>query len=187
MKQTKLISVLFVILILFTFTSCGDNNNTPNSPDVSVSDSFTFETQDIYGEKVTSDIFRNSKITMVNVWATFCAPCIYEMPFLGELSEEYDKNDFQIVRIVSDTIDYYGEISQELVNEAKEIAKQTGAKYTHLIPEGNVGRFIYDVSAVPTTFFVDSNGSVIGEYIVGSKNKADWKTIIDEKLQEVQK
>ena len=64
-----------------------------------------FEGHDIQGNTVSSDIFSDSKLTMVNVWATYCNPCLREMPGLGELAEEYDGSEFQIIGIVSDVIE----------------------------------------------------------------------------------
>ncbi|MCI8811517.1 MAG: TlpA family protein disulfide reductase, partial [Oscillibacter sp.] len=50
----------------------------------------TFEGTDLDGNTVSQEIFSQSKLTMVNVWATYCNPCLSEMPGLGELAAEYD-------------------------------------------------------------------------------------------------
>ena len=60
-----------------------------------------FEAHDMEGNAVSSEIFAQSKITMVNVWATYCNPCLNEMPALGELAQAYDAGDFQIIGIIS--------------------------------------------------------------------------------------
>ena len=57
----------------------------------------SFEAQDMDGNTVSSDIFGESKITMVNVWATYCNPCLSEMPELGELAQEYDAGEFRLI------------------------------------------------------------------------------------------
>ena len=46
----------------------------------------TFEGTDLEGNPVTQDIFSQSRLTMANVWATYCNPCLSEMPGLGELA-----------------------------------------------------------------------------------------------------
>ena len=53
-----------------------------------------FETQTHYGIPVTEEIFTQADLTMVNIWGTFCGPCIREMPDLGELADEYAENIF---------------------------------------------------------------------------------------------
>ena len=65
----------------------------------------TFEATTLDEETVTSDIFANSKLTMLNVWATYCNPCLNEMPDLAEIAVAYDSADFQMLGIVSDVSD----------------------------------------------------------------------------------
>ena len=65
--------------------------------------SIKFSAKDIDGKNVSEKVFADSKITMVNVWGTFCGPCIREMPDLGVLNKKYG-DDFQIVGIVIDTV-----------------------------------------------------------------------------------
>ena len=56
-----------------------------------------FTGEDLEGNKVDSkELFAKAKVTMINVWGTFCSPCIMEMPDLGELSREYADKDFQV-------------------------------------------------------------------------------------------
>ncbi|MFR3500045.1 MAG: TlpA disulfide reductase family protein, partial [Paraclostridium bifermentans] len=47
-----------------------------------------FKTTDLNGNKVTSDLFSKNKLTMVNIWATWCGPCIDEMPEISKLYNE---------------------------------------------------------------------------------------------------
>ena len=44
-----------------------------------------FKTKNLYGKKINSDIFKNNKITMVNIFTTWCNPCIEEMPDIAKL------------------------------------------------------------------------------------------------------
>ena len=75
------------------------------APETEQSDlAIDFVGTDIEGNVVTSDIFSQSKLTMVNVWATYCNPCLSEMPGLGELADEYDAEEFRIIVIISDVV-----------------------------------------------------------------------------------
>ena len=56
-----------------------------------------FEAKTLDGEDVTQEIFGQSKLTMINIWGTFCGPCIQEMPDLGEISRSYDSGEFQMI------------------------------------------------------------------------------------------
>ena len=185
---------LLVAVLLLSLASCGkEDGNVVVSGEGELSTSYkaeenarilSFTASDIYGKEASDNMFKKSKITVVNIWGTFCSPCIYEMPFLGELSREYDKADVQFLGIVSDAVDYYGEEDPDAVVLAQEIAKETKADYTHVVPNLEIMQFLYDVTAVPTTFFLDSEGKVIGDAVVGAREKEGWKEIIDNLLKE---
>lgn len=138
--------------------------------------SFTAKTVD--GEEFTSDIFAQSKLTMMNVWATYCNPCLQEMPDLAEISAAYDKADFQMFGIISDVME--GDDTEY----AKELIAQTGADYPHLIlSESLYFNLVNGVDAVPTTFFIDQSGVVLG-YVVGAQSKETWEEIINDLKEE---
>lgn len=139
-----------------------------------------FEGQDLEGNRITSDIFTESKLTMVNVWATYCGPCLSEMPDLGELAGEYSPEDFQIIGIVSDVRE--GKNAED-VEYAASLIELTGADYTHLLLNDSIMEaLLEDVDGVPTTFFVDENG-VILDTVEGAKKKSYWKEKIDALLE----
>lgn len=145
-----------------------------------------FTAADLNGNEVTQDMFADYDLTMINIWATFCGPCINEMPHLGELAAEYKEKGVQIVGIVVDVLDNTGAISASQVDLAKEIVQQTGANYTHLLPSDDLIQVkLRYVSAVPETVFVDKNGDIVGDPLVGSRSKDDWKSVIDNYLEEV--
>lgn len=177
--------------------SCGcgkvddiENNGSSSVQDIVTSSSpesgkpaaaVTFEGQDMEGNAVSSDIFSGSKLTMVNVWATHCNPCLREMPGLGELAGEYDPEEFQIIGIISDVQEG---ADQRTMDRASDLIRQTDADYTHLVLNESVYyALLTDVSAVPTTFFIDENG-VILDTMIGSMEKSAWKEKIDAFLEE---
>lgn len=142
--------------------------------------SLSFEAQDMDGNTVTSDVFSQSRLTMVNVWATYCSPCLNEMPDLGELAQEYDPADFQLIGIISDVLE---DADAETIDYASKLISQTGAAYPHLLLNKSLYyAMLTDVMAVPTTFFFDQNGELLATE-VGSNSKAAWKEQIDELLE----
>lgn len=198
MKKRSLFSIVLAVAILLSFSACSDDKDggevvisgegeQSTVYEKEESTAFVFTAEDLYGKKVSSDMFKKSKITMVNIWATFCGPCKNEMPYLGELSKEYDEKDVQIAGIIIDLKDSNGNVLESQIEAAKDIVESSNASYTHIIPSDSVEAYISSVSVVPTTIFFDSDGNVIGSNIIGSKSKEDWKSVIDEKLQEVSK
>ena len=140
------------------------------------------DAQTIYGENVSEDVFANSKLTMINVWATFCGPCINEMPDLGEIAKAYDIADFQMIGIVSDVLE--GDV--EMLAEAKEIVDETGADYTHLLLNEELYMNLVGASdSVPTTYFFNQKGELLG-YLVGAQSKEVWEEIINGLLEEME-
>lgn len=134
------------------------------------------------GGKMSADVFANSKLTMINVWATFCGPCINEMPDLGEIAGAYDAADFQLIGIVSDAV----EGDADMLAEAKEIIEETGANYPHMLLNEELYMNLVGASdSVPTTYFFNQEGELLG-YLVGAQSKAAWEEIINGLLEEMQ-
>lgn len=143
----------------------------------------TFEASTIDGEAWNSDKFANSKLTMINVWGTYCNPCLSEMPDLGEIASEYDSADFRLIGVICDVME--GD-DEKNVAYAKELIDETKADYPHLLlNESLYVSFMSAVSAVPTTFFVRQDGSLIG-YLTGAQSKENWKALIDQLLAETE-
>ncbi|MDD3402408.1 MAG: TlpA disulfide reductase family protein [Hespellia sp.] len=136
----------------------------------------TFTTVDLDGQAVTQTVFKDAKVTMVNVWGTFCGPCINEMPDLGALAAEYKDKELQIIGIPIDVSEEKNE------DTARDIVQQTGADYVHMLPSEELNKNILSgVQVVPTTIFVDQDGKVKNVY-TGARSKDDWMKIMDEEL-----
>ena len=165
-----------------TEASGAENNASNDSEEKNTAEEkyfVTFEATTTEGEAWNSDKFANSKLTMINVWGTYCNPCLSEMPDLGELASEYDSTEFQIVGVISDVME--GD-SADNIDYAKELITETKADYPHLLlNESLYMSFVGAISAVPTTFFVRQDGSMVG-YITGAMVKDDWKALIDDLL-----
>lgn len=140
-----------------------------------------FSSTDLDGNDVDSAVFQNAEITFVNIWGTFCGPCINEMPDLGELAAEYAEKGLQFVGIVTDA----SATTPDEIELAKEIRDYTGASYLHILNSQSVyDAMLTGVSAIPTSFFVNSAGEIISETYVGSKTKDEWQAVIDGVLAE---
>ena len=142
-------------------------------------------TQDMNGKEMTlGDLVRENDLTMINIWGTFCGPCINEMPDLAEIAEEYADRGFGIVGLACDVTDWDGNLDPEMAQEAKDIAQSTGVKYP-LAVETEEMAAVLDTGYVPTTYFVDRAGNILTEEIVGSQSKAEWEKTIEKLLKQV--
>lgn len=133
-----------------------------------------FSTTDMDGNKVTNDIFADYDLTVVNFWATYCNPCIDELPELAEWKKELPDN-VNLIGLLVD-VDEKGSDQYKL---AEKIIKETGADYQHLIATEEFDDMISNLVGVPTTFFVDSTGKIIGEPFAGADVDAYKQTVED--------
>ena len=133
-----------------------------------------FSTTDMDGNKVTNDIFADYDLTVVNFWATYCNPCIDELPELAEWKKELPDN----VNLIGLLVDV-DEKDSDQYKLAEKIISQTGADYQHLIATEEFDDMISNLVGVPTTFFVDSTGKIIGEPFAGADVSAYKQTVED--------
>ena len=133
-----------------------------------------FSTTDMDGNKVTNDTFADYDLTVVNFWATYCNPCIDELPELAEWKKELPDN-VNLIGLLVD-VDEKGSDQYKL---AEKIIKETGADYQHLLATEEFDDLISDLVGVPTTFFVDSTGKIIGEPFAGADVDAYKQTVED--------
>ena len=124
-----------------------------------------FTTNDIDGNEVTESIFANKDLTVVNIWGTFCGPCINEMPELGAWEKELPDN----VQIVGLIVDISSTGNETQIAAAKQITEKADVGFVNLIGgNGAFDKLIGSIVGVPTTIFVDKSGNIVGEIIVGA-------------------
>lgn len=152
-------------------------------PRAEISSLGEFTTQTITGETVTQKIFRGRKLTMINLSATWCTPCVQEIPALERLSQTMADKGVQVIGVVLDTVDDNGEVNEEAVEKAKVLRERTGATYPFIMPdETNLNDRLAGIAAVPETFFVDENGSIVGETRMGAGALEDWTAAVEAEL-----
>lgn len=145
-----------------------------------------FQATDLDGNPVTSDILADYDLTVINVWTTWCSPCIEELPYLAELAEEMKDQGVQIIGIVADVVDpATGEANQETLEFAKAIRDKTGVQYPVLLPDEVLSSGILaGIPGFPKTFFVDKDGDLVKDTL-GSRSKDQWAQLITETLEQV--
>lgn len=129
------------------------------------------------------DYVKDNKVTMINFWGTFCGPCISEMPELGEIERNYKDKGFEIVGLTTDVADLNGNYDESVIEDARAIIEDTGITYPVLVAPAQL---MVDIGLqyVPTTYFLDSEGNVLGSPEIGSKTSAEWEDVINRYLSE---
>ncbi|MGA2358067.1 MAG: TlpA disulfide reductase family protein [Terriglobales bacterium] len=155
MKRNPLI-LFFIAAIVATMLFAGiriARNNRANGPgqrQLMGNLAPDFELQTLDGKNLKLSDLRG-KAVLLNFWATYCGPCKVEMPWFVELQKEYGPQGFQIVGVAND------DASTE---DIAKFAKEMGINYPILIGKDSVSDS-YNVSVLPTTFFLDRDGKLI--------------------------
>ena len=138
----------------------------------------SFETTDLNGNAVSSaDLFAGHKVTMINLWATWCTYCKQEMPELEEFSKELAEKDCQIIGICTD-------LDDDNVQQAIKILEDNGVTYTNIKQTDELAQMLPTVG-LPTTYFVDSEGRILTVPVRGAYFD-NYREKIEEALKAVE-
>ena len=110
---------------------------------------FALETGD--GETVRLSELRGRPV-VVNVWTSWCPPCREEMPALQRVYQDYQDRDVVILGLNS--------TAQDTREAALGFAAEQGLTFPILLDEGSEATRLYQVRALPTTFFIDAQGMI---------------------------
>ncbi len=111
--------------------------------------------------------FKGEKPVLVNIWATWCLPCVEEFPYIMELKEQHGEA-FELVFISADF--------EEARAEATNFLKEQGVDFTTFFKQGKDNNFIAGISekwsgAIPYTLIIDKYGATHTEW----EGKADYQ------------
>ena len=132
-----------------------------------------FTAKTVTGEDISSDIFKDSKLTVVNVWGSWCGPCVQEIPELQKLYESMKEKDVNVIGLAQD--------AGTDLDSVKEIIDKNKVTYQNIIPEGVTEDVVMSLMAFPTTFFVDSDRNVVG-VIQGARNLEAFTSAVESVL-----
>lgn|ERR1041384_292594 len=141
----------------------GDNSPLERAPD--------FELQTLDGRTVKLSDFRG-KLVVLNFWATWCAPCRVEMPWLIDFQRPYKEQGLEVVGVSMDD----GEQQQ-----VADFVKEMKVNYTVLKGNHEVGDEYGGVRFLPQTFIVGRDSKII-KHIFGIQSKSDFADAIKQAL-----
>lgn len=124
-----------------------------------------FQTIDLYGNPVSSeDLFARNEITMLNFWATWCGPCVMELPSLNSVDDEMQKFGGAVIGVLNDGGDNVD------IEEGKHLIEENGVKFLNIIAPESLVKAI-NQNSYPMTVFVDREGVIIGRTLYGTTSK----------------
>lgn len=161
-----------------------ENPNTDVSEEINrdTIPAFDFTLTDQYGVEHTLSDYKG-KVVFLNFWATWCSPCIKEMPDIEELYKKYNENQDEVVFLgISNPSSIEYPHNQDVEEEqVKEFLEDNGYTFPTLFDRtGDVLKDYY-ISAFPTTFMIDKEGNILG-YVPGMMTKDIMVNIINQAL-----
>ncbi len=117
-----------------------------------------FTGADLDGNPVASeDVFAKHEVTMVNIWATWCGPCVGELAELQAIHNRILGEDYAVVGLMAD----------DDTAKARRLLEENGVTYDIVVAPANISSML-PIVGYPTTIFVDREGKIIGTMVVGA-------------------
>jgi peroxiredoxin len=121
---------------------------------------FTFPRLD--GKMVSLSDYKG-KVVLVNIWATWCPPCVDEMPSMEKLYRKFKGQNFEILAV---SIDEPG------LKAVAPFMKKSNLTFPALIDSEGAVKAVYGITGIPESFIIDQQGILLKK-IVGP---VDWAT-----------
>lgn len=126
------------------------------------------------GEKISLSQMRGQAV-LVNIWATWCPPCREEMPTIQKYYEQYKEQGFVVLGINSTV--------QDNPLDVVPFVNQYGLTFPILLDETGALGPKYDLRSLPSSFFINRDGSIAEVVIGGPMSEALLRTNIEEILK----
>lgn len=149
---------IMVLLCLFSCNSVENKSTSPNK--LTLVEEYPIEGRyiDLEGNEISLIDFKGKKV-LLNFWATWCRPCVEEMPSLERLKQVLEKENYVLLLA-----------SEQSEKELREFKTKTNAKLNFIRYTGAFSEL--NIYALPTTFIFNEKGEKIAE-ITGA---SDWES-----------
>jgi thiol-disulfide isomerase/thioredoxin len=115
---------------------------------------------------------QKGKVVLVDLWATWCAPCISELPHLQALSDKYGPDDFLMLGIVLESGD---------PEEVREFVAEKKVTYPQVLGEDGTKESFGPFLGYPTKYLIDREGRMVKRYfgVRGDEIETDVASLVD--------
>jgi len=135
-----------------------------------------FNAEDLDGNRITLSDYRG-KVVLLDFWATWCGPCMHEMPNVRAAYEKYKGNGFRVIGISLDT-------QQEILEAVLERERMNWPQIPDLKRVENRIGDLYRVEYIPSTFLLDHRGIVRYANLRGNELEAAVVKLLEESAAE---
>jgi len=187
--KNRVSAFFIVLLILLMAAGCSSGNASPpdNVPNDEAADNTQSESvpeesesdeapgvsfKDLDGNSIALSDFLG-EIVVLNFWASWCPPCRQEMPDMNELNKEFIESGAAVFISVNMT-----DGQRETVETARQYMEDNGFDFIVLIDDQNILAYQYNITAIPQTYILDRDGSILN-YIIGATTKEAILDVVD--------
>lgn len=160
----KLISLIIVIVLLFAVYTADPvrvSGGAQEGPAVGMQIE-SFNSADLTGEKVSSELFSEAELTVINYWATWCPPCIREMPEFSKLHKHFfsegEEGKVQLIGVIC-------EGNGCTPQSAKAYLDENGFEWRNIRSTAELDKVFYTSNSIPQTLIVNREGKVLSHRI----------------------
>lgn len=119
----------------------------------------SFTATDLSGNLTSLEDY-GGKVILLNIWATWCPPCIEELPSMQRLYEVFEGEDFEIVAVSVDASLGRPDAAGMIGGNVAEFVQRFGLTFPILHdPDGRI-QSIYRTTAVPESFLIGRDGVI---------------------------
>jgi peroxiredoxin len=130
------------------------------------------------GSEVNLSDYSGDKVVLVNVWATWCPPCVVEMPAMQRLYESLDGEDFEILAVSVDAPLGEVDVAGRAGGDLRAFSDELGLTFPILHnPSGDI-QLLYQTTGVPESFVIGKDG-LIYKKVAGP---TEWDATVNEEL-----
>jgi thiol-disulfide isomerase/thioredoxin len=128
----------------------------------------------VTGQTIHTDSLAG-KVVLFNAWATWCGPCVTEMPSFQRVADEFGPRGFMVLGVSAD---------QDGPEAVKAFVENLGVTYPiFLVPQPLMGRLTSRVRGLPTSFLIGRDGRVVSR-VEGVFAEEDLRAAVERLLEE---
>lgn len=151
------IALIGIIICLLFLPQCSKKTNPNLLKEGAMPPNFTLPS--LKGENVTLSSLRG-KVVVLNFWASWCPPCMEEMPSLQSLYAKFKDKNFVLLAV---------NIEEDGQTLASPIVQKLGLEFDILLDPAQKTTKLYHLTGVPETYILNKDGT-IAEKVIGPRN-----------------
>jgi len=172
-----MLSRFLTVTVMFAFLACQSEKNNHSEKSIQENNGnkaprFVLQTLD--GKKLDSGELKG-RVLVLDFWATWCQPCIKEIPDYNVLYKKFKSEKFEMLGVTLASGD---------ANSVKNFIRNLEIDYPIYMGNDKVAIDFGSIMAFPTTFIIDQDWNIVKKYVGGGKVKIDEIEIIVEALLE---